>query len=79
MTEDISKYLHKHTRAVTAVVVVVFLLLAAGEYYLYRQIMHVNRMVSEGLSQVKEEVKQSTMMRPTPMMSPPTATPMKKK
>lgn len=63
MAEDISKYLHKHTRAVVFVVVVVFLLLASGEYYLYRQIMHVNRMVSEGLSQVKEEVKQNKTLQ----------------
>lgn len=50
--------IHRHTRLVTAVVVAIFLLLGAGEYYLYRQIMYLNRMVSEGLMQIKDEVKQ---------------------
>jgi len=47
--------LYYHTKLVTAVVVAVFLLLGAGEFYLYRQIMYLNRMVSEGFMQIKTE------------------------
>ena len=47
--------LHHHMKLVTTVVVTVFLLLGAGEYYLYRQIMYLNRMVSEGFMQIKTE------------------------
>ncbi len=56
--------IHHHTKLVTAVVVTVFLLLGAGEYYLYRQIMYINRMVSEGFMQIKTEGRQS----PPPIM-----------
>lgn len=56
MEKHWTHYLHKHTRLVTAVVVVVFLFLAAGEYYLFRKVMYVNQMVSEGFMQVKEEI-----------------------
>jgi len=52
-----SHYLHRHTRMVTTVVIIVFLLLAAGEYYLFRKIMYVNKIVSEGFMQVKEQIK----------------------
>lgn len=55
-----TKYLHKHTRMITVIVIVVFLLLAGGEYYLYRQIMYLNRMVSEGFMQIKTEGRQSS-------------------
>ena len=44
----------KHTRLVVVVVILAFVLLAAGEYYLYRQQLHINKMVSEGLIQLKE-------------------------
>ncbi|MBI2051707.1 hypothetical protein HYT33_03015 [Candidatus Roizmanbacteria bacterium] len=53
----LERYLHKHTRFVVSVVVLAFLLLAAGEYYLLRQVRHVNRQVSEGFFQIKEETK----------------------
>ena len=56
MDKDWAHYLNKHTRMVTAVVVAVFLLLAAGEYYLYRKVQYLNQMVAEGVMQIKEEI-----------------------
>lgn len=59
MNKEISHYIHKHTTFVTLVVVSVFLLLAGGEYFLYRKIMWVNKMVAEGLIQIKEVNKKA--------------------
>lgn len=53
MDKQLSQYIRHHIVFVTSIVIIVFALLAVGEYYLYRQIMHVNRMVSEGFMQVK--------------------------
>lgn len=61
-----SDYIHEHTRLVTTVVIVVFLLLAAGELYLYRQIQHLNRMTAEGMMQIKEDMKR-VQASPTPL------------
>lgn len=66
MEEKWAKYLHKHTRLVTTVVVVIFLFLAAGEYYLFRKIMYLNLIMSEGIMQIKEEIKQSNIT-PSPL------------
>ena len=41
--------------SVVTISVLGFLLLAAGEFFLYRQQMHLNQMVSEGLMQLKED------------------------
>ncbi len=46
-----------HTHKFIYIVIIAFVLLAAGEYYLYRQQLHVNKMVSEGLMQLKEATK----------------------
>lgn len=54
MADNISHYLKKHTKQVVTVVLLAFLVLAAGEYYLLRQIQHINRQLSEGLIQLKE-------------------------
>lgn len=65
-----AKYLHEHTRMITTIVVAVFLLLAAGEYYLYRQIMYLNRMVSEGFMQMKTEQRQQPPQQNSEMTPP---------
>ncbi len=44
----------RYVKKLIVVVLVAFALLAAGEYYLYRQQLHINKMVSEGLIQLKE-------------------------
>ena len=74
MEEKIVKYIQKHTMTVTFVVVLGFLLLGVGEYYLYRKVMFVNKMVSEGLMQIKESVNP-----PSPTPTPKTVVPMMKK
>ncbi len=75
MEKDVATYVRKHTFLLTVVVVVAFLLLAFGEYFLYRKIMLVNRMVSEGFMQIKEmneesEIDESRDVEKTPTKSP---------
>lgn len=72
--DDFSHYLKKHTQDITVVIIAAFLLLAAGEYYLYRQVTHLNRMVSEGLFQIntnfnnqKELNNKTTNTSPSPV------------
>lgn len=57
MEKDVVKYIRKHTFSVTLLIIAAFLLLAFGEYFLYRKTKELNRMVSEGVMQIKEEVK----------------------
>ncbi len=64
MEKDIANYIRRHTLLVTTVVTVAFLVLAAGEYYLYRKIMTVNRQVSEGTMQIQDAING---LKPTPM------------
>lgn len=54
MEHDVVVYIKKHTFAMTVLVVAGFFLLAMGEFYLYRQQMKLNQMISEGFMQVKE-------------------------
>lgn len=54
MEKTISKYLHKHTFFISTVVVLSFLTLLGGEYYLFRHEMKLNKMISEGFMQLKE-------------------------
>ncbi len=53
---------------ITMIVILGFLLLGIGEYYLYRKVMFVNQMVSEGLMQIKESVNPPTPTIVLPMM-----------
>lgn len=54
MEQQIASYIQRHTIQMTILIVAGFVLLGAGQYYLYRQQMHLNNMVSEGLMQIKE-------------------------
>lgn len=54
MNDQLASYIRKHMMMVVTVSVLSFLMLAAGEYYLYRQMMQLKAMVSEGFFQVKE-------------------------
>lgn len=56
MTEDCCN-IHKHIKLPVIVIALIFVLLALGEYYLYRSQMKINSMLSEGLMQLKEETK----------------------
>lgn len=70
MDKEIAKYIHRHTRLVTAVIVTTLLLLGVGEYYLYRKVMYISQIVSEGFMQIKELNKPKTqiMMKKGKMM-----------
>lgn len=72
MADEVSKYIKKHTLTVTMLIILSFILLAAGEYYLYRKIMYVNSMVSEGFMQIKEGLNNETKL---PQVIVPTPTP----
>jgi len=54
MNDQITGYIRRHMMTVVTISVLSFLMLAAGEYYLYRQMMQLKSMVSEGFFQVKE-------------------------
>lgn len=57
MEKQVDNYLRKHTLLVTTVVITAFLLLAFGEFFLYRKTQELNKMISEGMMQIKEELK----------------------
>lgn len=62
MNKVIFSYIKTHTLLIMTLVVGIFMILAGGEYILYRRIMQLNQMVSEGLFQLKEnrQVKEIT-------------------
>lgn len=68
MNKELGNYFRRHTTLVTAIVIGSFLLLAMGEYLLYRRGMQLNKMVSEGLMQLKEGRKDQLYMRGGKMM-----------
>jgi len=71
MKEDFEKYFKKHTWMIMKLTIVACLLLAAGEFYLCRQVAHLNRMMSEGLLQIKEQIREGqTIPTPTPTPTP---------
>ena len=57
MDKTIVTYIRKHTVMITIVIVIGFLLLALGEYILYRKYMVLSQMLSEGLMQIKSGLK----------------------
>lgn len=63
MGHEISRYIRRHTLLVATLVVLVFLGLVGGEYFLYRKVMIVNKMLSEGLMQMKENIKKDQAYR----------------
>jgi hypothetical protein len=66
MEQKIFQYIKSHTMTLMIVVLSVFLLLFLGEFFLYRKIMYLNQIVSEGLMQIKEATK--TSLSPTAVM-----------
>lgn len=52
MDKQLAGYIKKHIIFVSTLIIVGFLVLGAGEYYLYRQQMYLNQMVSEGFMMV---------------------------
>ena len=54
MDKTIFSYIRTHTVLILTVFLSAFLLLAVGEFVLYRNVMKLNEMLSEGLIQIKE-------------------------
>ena len=48
------KYVREHGKQVVAMIVIAFLLLAGGEFVIYKKVMQINEMLAEGLMQMKE-------------------------
>ncbi len=62
MDKVIFSYIRTHTVLILTMLMSAFLLLAVGEFVLYRNVMKLNEMLSEGLIQIKE----SRQVVPTP-------------
>lgn len=62
MDKVIFSYIRTHTLLILSMVVVGFLALAIGEVVLYRNVIKLNEMLSEGLIQIKETKQE----QPTP-------------
>jgi hypothetical protein len=56
-------HLTEHTRFLTLIILIAIVVLAAGEYYLFRKELALNKMVSEGIFQLKEEMKANNAMQ----------------
>ncbi len=54
MNNQLVDYIKKNLTMVISIMVVGFVLLVLGEFYLYRQQMYLNKMISEGFMQLKE-------------------------
>ncbi|MEK7633759.1 MAG: hypothetical protein AAB437_02855 [Patescibacteria group bacterium] len=57
MEKNINNYLRHHTLVITFIIFSAIVILSAGEYFLYKKVMLVNKMVSEGFMQIKEAAK----------------------
>ncbi len=57
MEQKINRYIKGHMMTILIVVLSSFLFLFSGEFFLYRKIMYLNRIISEGLMQIKEAGK----------------------
>jgi len=64
MEKEITKYFKKHTVCITFLIILSFVILFFGEYYLYRNQMKLNKMISEGFMQLKE-VNKPVVVSPT--------------
>ncbi len=57
MEDKIAKYIRKHTMTMFWLTVISFVILATGEYVLYRKVMAINKMVAESTMQLKEDLR----------------------
>lgn len=57
MEQKIFRYIKGHMMTIMTIVLASFLLLFLGEFFLYRKIMYLNQIISEGLMQIKEAGK----------------------
>lgn len=61
MEHKINRYIKGHMMTIMIVILVSFLFLFLGEFFLYRKIMYLNQIISEGLMQIKEAAKESPL------------------
>ncbi|KKQ26200.1 MAG: hypothetical protein US40_C0003G0052 [Candidatus Roizmanbacteria bacterium GW2011_GWC2_37_13] len=61
MEHKINRYIKGHMMTMMIAVLTGFLILFLGEFLLYRKIMVLNQMVSEGLIQIKEVTNPSPL------------------
>lgn len=57
MEHKINQYIKGHMMTIMIVMVLSFLFLFLGEFFLYRKTMYLNQIISEGLMQIKEAAK----------------------
>ncbi len=57
MEQNIARYFKSHIMTMLIVILSCFLLLFLGEFFLYRKIMYLNQIISEGFMQIKETGK----------------------
>lgn len=57
MEQKISRCIKGHMMTMMIVVLSSFLLLFLGEFFLYRKVVYLNQIISEGLMQIKEVSK----------------------
>jgi len=62
MDKAIFSYVRTHTLLILTLLTMAFVILAAGEIVLYRNVIKLNEMLSEGLIQIKE----GKQVNPTP-------------
>lgn len=56
MEKEVVSYVKHHTFQIIVLVLSIFVILAIGEFFLYKKTQELNMMLSEGLMQIKEEV-----------------------
>ncbi|MFA6533232.1 MAG: hypothetical protein WCT22_04530 [Patescibacteria group bacterium] len=61
MEQKINRYIKSHMMTIVTVITLSFLFLFLGEFFLYRKIMYLNQIISEGLMQIKEAAKTSPL------------------
>ena len=54
MEQKINRYIKGHMMTIMISVLISFILLFLGEFFLYRKIMYLNQIISEGFMQIKE-------------------------
>lgn len=61
MEQKINRYIKGHMMTMMIVILISFILLFLGEFFLFRKIMYLNQIVSEGFMQIKEAAKSSPL------------------
>ena len=57
MEQKINRYVKGHMMTIMIVILISFIILFLGEFFLFRKIMFLNQIISEGFMQIKEAGK----------------------